>query len=187
MVNYWQHRIKGGDYAEPLATPLLFKHQILSIGWSHINDASFLGALKGITAWPEFESKLFAVYQQKSTNRYSLWRYLHEMKKGDIVVVPTWREFSIYRLSDDNIMISEDLPNEILYDKWNRPIKKEDGYLIDADGNQVDLGYFRKVEPIIEHISRERLDNKLHKRMKAHQTTLNVSRLSTSVDKYLNL
>ena len=186
IPNYWQHRIKGGDYALPLATPLLFKHRILSIGWSHINNATFLENLKSISAWSKFEEQLFSVYKKRSTNRYSLWRYLHEMKAGDIVVVPTPGEFSIYRIVDDVIMTSEDLPREILVDWWDRPIKQKGGYLIDADGHQVDLGYFRKVEPIMEHISRDKCNMRLYNKMKAHQTNISLKGVKPLVQEIIN-
>ena len=186
IPNYWQHRIKGGDYALPLATPLLFKHRILSIGWSHINNATFLENLKSISAWSKFEEQLFSVYKKRSTNRYSLWRYLHEMKAGDIVVVPTPGEFSIYRIVDDVIMTSEDLPREILVDWSNRPIKQKGGYLIDADGHQVDLGYFRKVEPIMEHISRDKCNMRLYNKMKAHQTNISLNGVKPLVQEIIN-
>lgn len=186
IPNYWQHRIKGGDYALPLATPLLFKHRILSIGWSHINDASFLENLKSISAWSKFEEQLFSVYKKRSTNRYSLWRYLHEMKAGDIVVVPTPGEFSIYRIVDDDIMTSEELPQDILVDWLDRPIKQKGGYLIDADGHQVDLGYFRKVEPIMEHISRDKCNMRLYNKMKAHQTNISLNGVKPLVQEIIN-
>ena len=186
IPNYWQHRIKGGDYALPLATPLLFKHRILSIGWSHINNATFLENLKSISAWSKFEEQLFSVYKKRSTNRYSLWRYLHEMKAGDIVVVPAPGEFSIYRIVDDVIMTSEDLPREILVDWWDRPIKQKGGYLIDADGHQVDLGYFRKVEPIMEHISRDKCNMRLYNKMKAHQTNISLNGVEPLVQEIIN-
>lgn len=185
-AEYWQHRIKGGDYALPLSTPLLFNHHILSIGWSDINDASFLARIKGVKAWEEFESQLKETYRHLWRNRYSLWRYLHEMKAGDIVVVPTPGEFSIYRIVDDVIMTSEELPREILVDWWNRPVKQKDGYLIDVDGNQVDLGYFRKVEPIIEHISRDKCDKRLYNKMKAHQTNISLNGIKPSVGAIIN-
>lgn len=175
IPNYWQHRIKGGWHALPLSTPLLFNHQILSIGWSDINDDTFLENLKSVNAWPKFDELLFSVYKELRTNRYSLWRYLQEMKVGDIVVVPTPGEFSIYRIVDDVIMTSEELPKDILIDWWNRPVKQEDGYLIDAEGNQVDLGYFRKVEPIMEHISRGKCNMRLYDKMKAHQTNISLN------------
>lgn len=182
IPNYWQHRIKGGWHALPLSTPLLFNHQILSIGWSDINDATFLENLKSVNAWPKFDELLFSVYKELRTNRYSLWRYLQEMKAGDIVVVPTPGEFSIYRIVDDVIMTSEELPKDILIDWWNRPVKQEDGYLIDAEGNQVDLGYFRKVEPISEHISRRDCDKRLYDKMKAHQTNISLNDVQSLVD-----
>lgn len=181
-TNYWQHRIKGGDYALPLSTPLLFDHHILSIGWSDINDASFLARIKGIKAWEEFESQLRETYRHLWTNRYSLWRYLNEMKAGDIVVVPTPHEFSIYRILDNTIMTSEELPQRMLVDWWNRRVKQENGYLIDVDGNQIDLGFFRKVEPIVEHLGRDKCDKTLYKKMKAHQTNINLYGVKDFVD-----
>lgn len=185
-AEYWQHRIKGGDYALPLSTPLLFNHHILSIGWSDINDASFLARIKGVKAWEEFESQLKETYRHLWRNRYSLWRYLNEMKAGDIVVVPTPHEFSVYRIIDNSIMTSEELPKRVLVDWWDRPVKQEDGYLIDADGNQIDLGFFRKVEPIVEHLGRNKCDKTLYKKMKAHQTNISLNDVRSSVNEVIN-
>ena len=108
------------------------------------------------------------------------------MKAGDIVVVPTPGEFSIYRIVDDVIMTSEELPREHLVDWWNRPVKQKDGYLIDVDGNQVDLGYFRKIEPIIEQVSRSECDKRLYNKMRAHQTNISLNGIKPLVQEIIN-
>ena len=39
---YWLHRITGGPNATKLSHPLLFKHNILSTGWSELSYDEFV-------------------------------------------------------------------------------------------------------------------------------------------------
>ena len=96
---YWLHRITGGDNAIKLTHPLLFEHNILSTGWASLSWDEFVRKSRG--DWKSFEAEFYNEYPGLR-NRWSLWRFL-EMKEGDIVVVPTWGEFSIYKVADNNV------------------------------------------------------------------------------------
>ena len=91
--HYWLHRITGGENAIKLTHPLLFEHNILSTGWASLSWDEFVARSRN--DWNEFEKEFYNEYGGLR-NRWSLWRFL-KMGKGDIVVVPTWGEFSIYR------------------------------------------------------------------------------------------
>ena len=82
-MNYWLHRITGGDNAIPLSEEL-FKKGYISIGWSDFSDEADLNTIR--SGWTPFET-LFANWNPIPRNRYNLWRFVNEMKPGDIVVV----------------------------------------------------------------------------------------------------
>ncbi len=99
------------------------------------------------------------------------------MRKGDLVVVPSWGTFSIYELTEDMaISISE---IELIDAKdWhgNKVVKKEDGALYRVTGENIDLGFVRKVKLIIKDIPRyEYADSALTSRMKIRSTNANIS------------
>ena len=55
-MNYWLHRITGGDNAIPLSEEL-FKKGYISIGWSDLSDEADLNTIR--SGWAPFET-LFA-------------------------------------------------------------------------------------------------------------------------------
>ena len=178
--NYWLHRITGGDNAMKLSHPLLFDHNILSIGWSYLaaEVPTFLTDIKN-GEWEAFES----YFEGQPRNRYSLWRFLVEMRKGDIVVVPTWGEFSIYEITDDEILSIKDL-NPSYLKAWYEEIITVDseGYLSDSNNVRLDLGFFRRVTPIVLHLSRQEYATQmLYSRMKVFQTNVSLYGLKEDV------
>ena len=75
-MNYWLHRITGGDNAIPLSEEL-FKKGYISIGWSDFSDEADLNTIR--SGWTPFET-LFANWNPIPRNRYNLWRFVNEMK-----------------------------------------------------------------------------------------------------------
>lgn len=180
---YWIHRIKGGENGLTLSYPLLFSNNVLATGWTELSTDNFVRASKNNR--DEFE-KQFADAYGYMRNRYSLWRYL-SMKKGDIVVVPTWGDFSIFEIADDNIYTNESIQQLLAADQlkdWNGSLAQvKDGYLYDANGNFIDLGFYRRVEPICANLPRqEYADQALFSRMKIMQTNADVSDLSANIE-----
>lgn len=182
-MKYWLHRITGGDYALEFSHPLLFKHNYLTIGWSDFSDDSFVKDVqkRGETAIDE-------VMQKENwglpRNRWNLWRFIKGMQKGDIVVVPTWGEFSIFEIVDNEVL-SNDSININIYQDWNgkSATKHDDGYIYNADGKSVDLGFYRKVKPILINIPREGYtDQELYSRMKIRQTNADITDLKDSIE-----
>ena len=182
-MNYWLHRITGGDNAIEFAHPLLFSHNYLSIGWSDFSEDEFVKKVQKHGA-----SFLDNAMQNEGwglpRNRWNLMRFIKEMSKGDIVVVPTWNEFSLFEIVEDEVLSNESINPACLID-WNgNPAHlQEDGYYYNADGKHVDLGFYRKVKPIILNIPREGYaDQDLYSRMKIRQTNANISDLKGSID-----
>ena len=178
-MKYWLHRITGGDNALEYAHPLLFKHNYLSIGWSDLSDDSFINEVK---KEGKFDKTLQKRNWELSRNRWNLWRFIHDMRKGDIVVVPTWDTFSLFELVDDVVLSNESIDTSFYIDWNNNGIKIKDGYFYNSENKQIDLGFYRKVTPILLNIPREGYaDQELYSRMKIRQTNADISDLKGSI------
>lgn len=182
-MKYWLHRITGGDHALEYAYPLLFSNNYLTIGWSDFSEDSFVQDVqnRGGTAIDE-------VMQNAGwglpRNRWNLWRFIKGMKKGDIVVVPTWGEFSLFEIVDDEVLSNESM-DAAIYQDWNgnKASKNENGYYCNEKLQIIDLGFYRKVKPILCNIPRkDYADQKLTSRMKYRQTNVDISDLGESIE-----
>lgn len=182
MVNYWLHRITGGDNALPFAYPLLFNHNLLSIGWSDFSEDDFVISVKekGIEA---IESRMIEDGWSLERNRWYLYRFMYCMKKGDIVVVPTQGEFSIFEIVDDDILTNESIDKSIYLDWEGRCATYDGNYMMNSANQAVDLGFYIRVRPISTHIPRaDYADSDLHKRMKIRQTNADINDLKESIN-----
>lgn len=186
---YWLHRITGGKNALPFAHPLLFEHGLLSIGWRNLSKDSFIKLVKsqGIKAIDDW---MINAGWGLPKNRWNLYRFIHEMKKGDYVIVPYWSEyteFSVFEISDDKIFSNESI-DKSLYIDWNgnQAYLNDRGYMATDVLEYIDLGFYRKVTPVSPcslHIPRRQYaDSGLQKRMKIRQTNADISDLSQSVE-----
>lgn len=187
IPNYWQHRIRGGRNAWKLAHPLLFKHQILSTGWSNLSFDEFveLGRMDA-----KYFNKTFKQTYPTLRNRRSLERFI-KMKKGDYVVVPLVGKFCIYEIEDDNIYTVESLNKIIAIDclKYgeDQPVHAgEKNLLHDADNKIIDLGFFRKVTRVTPPISRNECDKLLYNKMRAHQTNISLNGIKLFMQEIIN-
>lgn len=182
-MKYWLHRLTSGENALGFAHPLLFSHHYLSIGWSDFSSDAFVRQVQteGETA---IEDALQGEGWGLPKNRWNLWRFIMEMKKGDIVLVPTSQEFSLFKIEDDVILSNESIVPSVFVD-WNKnqAILHEDGYYYNKDGQAIDLGFYRRVKPILYNIPRMGFaDQKLISRMKIRQTNADISDLKDSIE-----
>lgn len=182
-MKYWLHRITGGANALGFAHSLLFTHHYLSIGWSDFSSDAFVKQVQteGETA---IESAMQAEGWGLPKNRWNLWRFIVEMQKGDIVLIPTSQEFSLFEIEDDVIFSNESIDSSVFVD-WNgkQAVRQGDGYYYNANGQPIDLGFYRKVKPILYNIPRmEFADQKLISRMKIRQTNADISDLKDSIE-----
>lgn len=182
-MKYWLHRLTSGENALGFAHPLLFSHHYLSIGWSDFSSDAFVRQVQteGETA---IEDALQGEGWGLPKNRWNLWRFIHEMKKGDIVLVPTSQEFSLFEIEDDDVFSNESIDSSVFVD-WNgkQGIRQEDGYYYNKDGQTIDLGFYRRVKPILYNIPRMGFaDQKLISRMKIRQTNADITDLKDSIE-----
>lgn len=181
--NYWLHRCKCGDYAWSFTYELLYKHSMISIGWSDLSDKEYHQKL--VQNDTSFDKVFKDEWGELPRNRYTLWRFLVEMKKGDIVVVPLdGGLFSIYEISDDVVFNNETIDHDLWVNWSGEKASWDNGYPINKDGERIDMGFYRKVKPIRLDISRdEYATQSLYSRMKIMTTNANISDLSEDVEK----
>ena len=185
--NYWLHRITGGEYALPVAWQLLHKknasERYLSIGWSDFSADEFVQDVlkREIIA---IDERIVNEGWDLSRNRWCLWRFMTQMKKGDYVLVPSWGTFSVYEILDD-VVLSNDSYSQIDFEDWNgKKIKFYDGYLHDEDKHEIDLGFYRRVKVIVEDAERAKYaDADLISRMKIRQTNADINDLWENVER----
>lgn len=178
--NYWIHRCRCGNNAWPFTHEMLRKHNLISIGWSDFSDTD--GQKNLTSGWDSFE-EMFKDWGYPR-NRYYLWRFLNEMKAGDIVVVPLQGCFDVYRIVDDVVYNNETIDHTVWVD-WNgnTATLDKDGYPACADGRQIDMGFYRKVTPVAIDIPRgDYAGQALYSRMKIMQTNCNINDLNDEVE-----
>lgn len=104
-----------------------------------------------------------------------------QMSEGDLVVVPRPGCFDVYKVLSDTMEDIRALPLEGAINDtvshaagdWLKSEKEPDG---------LDLGYFRRVEVVRRDISRELAPAALVSRLKARQSTLDISDLAQEVE-----
>ena len=179
-MNYWLHRITGGDNAWPLSVEL-FKKGYISIGWLDFSTENYLSMIRsGVEG---FDKMMDEQGYGRPRNRWNLWRFVNEMSEGDIVVMPFPYSFAICKISDNKVFTNESIDPELLVDRdGNRVTFEEDGYLHNSNGDLIDLGFYRKVEVVEKEIPREYADQALYSRMKIRQTNADICDLAGSIN-----
>ena len=186
-MNYWLHRI---SYEMNISYPLMEKGY-LSIGFSDFCCNDFLEQLvkDDENSWNYFEEQFLKNWGNKPRSRYSLWRFIKEMKKGDWVLVPEWGgTFSIYELTDDNVTLASDESIELPEKDCNgNKIERHENKMIrtsnQEEDNYYDIGFLRKCKPVECYIPRqEYADMALNSRMKLFSTNANISDLKESIE-----
>jgi len=181
-MNYWLHRIS--HHAE-VSHPLLSKN-LLTIGFSDFAYPSFIeDVLTG--GWQALETAFDNEWGQRPRARYSLCRFIYDMKKGDMVIVPSWGSFSVYRIVEDKPKTIGATSLPAIADWHGNRLALNGDMLVNGDGKSIDIGFTREVEPVATNISRaEFADAALTARMKIRTTNANVSDLKSSIEKALS-
>jgi predicted Mrr-cat superfamily restriction endonuclease len=181
-MQYWLHRISHLDY---VSYPLL-ELGYISIGYSDFSTEAFLK--KSTDEDGEyFDSQFIEIWGDSPKGRCSLWRFLANMKKGDWVVVPSRKNFSVYKIAESSAIIPSSLEIKNDFSDWNGiKIKLDKSGMLKLDGEKdyLDIGFLRKVEPVLVDIPRyEYADAALTSRMKIRNTNANISDLEDSIKK----
>ena len=181
---YYQHRI---GWQRHVAEPLL-QRGVLTIGFSDITNRGFLDTVLR-EDWNGFEEANARVWENPLRSRYSLWRFLL-MPHDARVLVPGPGTFSIYRVEDDCPSLISELTAadlEGLEISEGKRIEQGAGGLLRVGNCTIDLGFFRRVMPEAENVSRyDYADRALTARMKNPKTTLVIGDLKDSIQAALD-
>ncbi|MDR2176177.1 MAG: restriction endonuclease [Synergistaceae bacterium] len=191
-MKYWLHRI---SHKAEVAYPLLDRGY-LSTGWSDMAaDKRTLSALERFAAagdadeaWKSLELAHQELYGCLDRARYSIWRFLFEFRPGDCVLVPSgWGTFSLYKIASAPLTAAS-LKDEPLnfggLTDWNKkPLTLREKGIYRGE-EFIDLGFFRRLEPIAgaRELSRyDYADAALTSRMKLRQTSADISDLAENI------
>jgi predicted Mrr-cat superfamily restriction endonuclease len=155
----------------------------LSYGFSDFEHEGYIEAVRSEDGWSYLEQQFMEYWGELPRSRYQLWHFIAEMKAGDWVLVPTYGEFSIYEILEDQPLMVKDI-SDVEIKNWNGENiqRNKEGYLINEDGEQIDLGFARRVKPIFKGISRyDYADSDLTSRLKVRQTNVNINDLADNV------
>ncbi len=97
--------------------------------------------------WNAFEKIYSEIYSKKSTNRYSLYRFLFEFKIGDYIVIPGNKTFNVFQIESEVLDYSN---IDII-----KSIKNAGGDIDKIINNKEDFKYFRKLKPVRLNIPRK--------------------------------
>ena len=182
--NYWIHRI---SHLAEISYPLL-DNNYLSYGFSDFEKDGFIEGVRGEEGWDFMEKQFDTEWGECPRTRYQLWNFIHEMKAGDWVVVPTYGEFSICELLDNAPLLIKDI-KDVPIKNWSGEdiLRDNEGYLINSNGTKIDLGFARRIKMIKKGISRyDYADSDLTSRLKVRQTNVCINDLKESVLKALD-
>ena len=176
---YWMHRI---TFERNLKQILLDKEGLLITGWGGIADVAFLSAVKGKNHH-DFSEIYEKRVGEKKRNRFCLYWFLNEFKKGDYVIAPSGKTFSVYEIVEDHPHPKADLLSYLLpnYSKFVE-VRGNDFY--EPGTNRIlDSGFFWKVRPVETGISKNGYaSNGVQKRLKFQMTNIEMTDLGADIE-----
>ncbi|TKZ36429.1 restriction endonuclease [Brachyspira catarrhinii] len=172
MSNYYIHRISYHKNNVDIASPLLKDGNYLSI----VGYANLYGdKLYDIVA--KKDKSAFKKYLKENKSKKSaqnLWRFLN-FKKDDLIIVPSPKKFSVYKIVGDKFVGNEDKELLETLEELKLKNREENGKYI--------LGYFWKVEPVAVNISRSKYaEAVLTRRMRFWGTNINCNKIKDLID-----
>ena len=178
--NYWMHRI---SYDWDLKKKFLDENGLLLTAWASVSTEEFLNNVYG-TDKQTFDEVYKKLVGELPRNRFFLYMFLNEFKKGDYVLVPGVRDFSVYEIISDKPLPKDQLIDKVKNSATQDTLELSNGFFHRKDTKQeVDLGFFWEVKVVEQNISRElyAMDN-LRKRMKFQGTDNNLTALGDEVE-----
>ncbi|WP_373598213.1 restriction endonuclease [Paraclostridium bifermentans] len=178
-MKVWLHRI---SHCGNIAYDLL-ENNYLSIGFSDFSNKDFLE--KTIAGDIEFfNNQIIEKWNDLKRSRHSLWRFINEFKEWDLVLVPLWGAFSIYKLEGSPNIINKDLLDNKFIEKGFKI--NEDGKLYE-NNTPIDIGFVWKVTPIATNIPRKDIfERALISRMKIRNTNADITDLKDIIENKIN-
>ena len=147
-MDYWLHRIFSQE--PEIAVPLL-ERGILTIGFNDVSEPTTLTA-PDIDALKNILTSCYG-WTGNSLEQHAgvLWRFLHEFKVGDFVVVPTKQSvaFGIFEILETAKLIDDLSPDKLKF----LGVSLIPGKGMVRGGKELDLGFFIKVRAVTNYDS----------------------------------
>ena len=177
---YWMHRI---SLERDVKQVLLDYDGLLLTGWGKLSNNIFLNKVLGKDR-SDYDSAYQSDFGELTRNRYCLFMFLNEFKKGDYVIVPGDKDFSIYEIvgerpfSKEHIVESANSAESCCEFDYNAGKYFRKGTL-----DELELGFFWEVNLIQSNIPRDGFaDNALRKRLKFQMTDIEMTDLKDSIE-----
>ncbi len=171
--HYWQHK---ENYEGDVARPLL-DAGYLCYGWVFISKE-----LSNLDDWGKIQQCIKEEFGNDPRNRFCLKRFLCDMKAGDWVLVPGYGDFSIYKITDDKAYSIKEIPDGVM-PSYLGLVRGEDGFWKRANGEDLDIGLFRKVEKVLGNIIKDDYaPSRLISRMKYRMANIGLDDLKDDVE-----
>lgn len=172
----WLHRI---SHCAEVSHPLL-KHGFLSIGFRDFNRPGFIELLlQGGRGY--LDKAIQEAWRFCPRSRFSLLKFVTQMKAGDLVVVPTSGHFSVFEILTDLPQRISDLDLKEPIIAWGEAVAIKPHGIYRGD-KLMNLGFIRQVKQIECDIPRSGFaDAALTSRMKIRETTADMSDLTSNV------
>ena len=136
--NYWMHRI---THEREVKEAFLKKESLLFTGWGELSNDAFLESVL-YKEKPEYDRIYMEKTGQLPHNRFFLYMFLNEYGKGDFVVVPGNKDFSVYEIISETPFSKEHV-KEIANDLVGLNIAEDNGkYYVSDTGEELELGFF---------------------------------------------
>lgn len=162
---------------------LLENDNLLVTGWGKVSNDSFLSKVVGKNR-EEFSSIYQTDFGILTRNRFCLYLFLNEFRKGDYVLVPGSRDFSVYEIISDSPKSKEHIKDYIKSIQSQNIISHNGNQYYDQSGKELELGFFWVVKPIVKNILRDGYaDNNLQRRLKFQMTNIEMTDLADEIEK----
>lgn len=180
VKRYWMHRI---SIEREIKQVFLDYDGLLLTGWGRLSNDIFLNKVLGKDKF-DYDSAYQSDFGMLTRNRYCLFMFLNEFKKGDYVIVPGDKDFSVYEIVGERPFSKEHIVESANCAESRREFDFKTGrYFRKGTTDELELGFFWKVKPIELNIPRDGFaDNTLRKRLKFQMTDIEMTDIEASIE-----
>ena len=180
VKRYWMHRI---SFEREIKQVFLDHDGLLLTGWGKLSNDVFLNKVLGKDR-SDYDLAYISDFGKQTRNRYCLFMFLIEFKKGDYVIVPGDKDFSVYEIVGERPFSKEHIVESANSAESRREFDFKTGrYFRKGTTDELELGFFWKVKPIELNIPRDGFaDNTLRKRLKFQMTDIEMTDIEASIE-----
>lgn len=188
---YWLHRITINRVAKEI---LLEDIGLMFTSWNTVASGRFLDSIKNVN-----KSKFTDIYAktlsdsgidngENHKNRFCLFMFLNEFKKGDYIIVPGTKNFSVYEIVGEQPYSKERLKDYKLSDRFQKDYEfRENDCYSKSTGEKLDFGFFWQVKLVEKDISRtEFCSNNINRRLKYQMTNIEMTNLKDDIEESIS-